>query len=142
MHLEISSTSPVIDRNFGLWLIKYLRKDILRKLGSAKLTSWDKYFNEQFSTIYAKKISSEEIIKMGVQNLICNFASASIIIRISPNVYMPGFDRVKVESLCKLINYGNTTIPPVPIFTDTFNTVADNIEDYVRWYMDERQLWQ
>lgn len=138
MQLEITSSSPIIDRKFGNWIIKHIQALISSEVESVKLKTWDKYFNEQFSTLYGKEISSKDIIKIGVRNLVCMYANSAIIIRISPNIFMPGLDRVKVESLCKLINYGNTTISAVPIFTNAFDHVADNIDEYVEMYMNER----
>jgi hypothetical protein len=51
---------------------------------------------------------------------------------------MQGLDRVRIETLCRLINYGNSSVKGYPIFTDTFNQVALNIKLYVDEYLREK----
>ena len=135
MQLEIISSSPIVDYKFGNWLIlNHIKPSLLNELRSHKLNTWDLYFNEQFETLYSAKLNSQNIVRLGIENLRCYVASNFIYIRINPNVFVPGLRRVKIESLCKLINYGNATIPAIPIFSKIFNQIAEDIDTYVTLY--------
>ena len=49
---------------------------------------------------------------------------------------MPGFDRVKVDTLLRLITFGNNSLQGYPIVKDILQRVADNIGDYINRYVE------
>ena len=61
----------------------------------------------------------------GVHSLTYKKIDDEYIIYIDNNAYMP-YITESIDTLCKLINYGNVELPAYPIFTDTFDYIADN----------------
>ena len=142
MRLEIEYKDNSLDKKFGNWLILIIRELIKSSINDKKLSKWDKYIEEHFNHIYSKKVTSKDIIFTGIKDLMCDDTDSKLIIKISTNHFMQGLDRVRVETLCRLINYGNTEIKGYPIFTNAFNDIADNISVYVRKYLEETHEWQ
>lgn len=142
MKLEIEYKDSSLDRKFGNWLILIIQKLIQSSINDKKLLKWDKYISENFNHLYSKKVTSKDIILAGIKDLVCDDTDSKLIIKISTNHFIQGLDRVRIETLCRLINYGNTEIKGYPIFTDTFDDIADNISVYVRKYLEETHEWQ
>lgn len=138
MQLRISDPKGVLDRSFITWLIDQIRDKILLSLNMQKLLAWDEYLNNNpvYKSIYKKKISTRDLIIAGSMNLIFTQSANAWSIFINPNTYAPGLDRVKLSSICKLINFGNFEIRNYPIFTDTFDYFAENIATYIDRYLD------
>lgn len=139
MRIEIKSDSELIDKDFGYFLIELIQEEIRNKLNPLKLVKLNKYIkeNEVFKSVYRKHITCEEIIIIGSRNLICKETSTKIIIEINNNILIPGLDRVKINSACKLINYGTIDIKGYPIFTNIFNEFTNNIDLFVDRYLEE-----
>lgn len=137
MKLEIGDPKNLLDRSFIIWLKLKIRDKVLADINEAKLVKWDLYFNNNshFRSIYKKKLSTKDFIIAGAINLDYIKSESSFIIRINNNYYTPGLDRVKLMSICKLINFGNTEVNGYPIFTDTFEYFAQNIQAYVEEYI-------
>ena len=138
MKLQLNDPNQLLDDDFIKWLLPKIRNKILADLKIIKLKAWDAYFNDSglYKSIYKKKILSEDIIISGIMKLKYHADKHMFWIIIDPNIYVPGLDRVKVESACKLINFGNRDIVGYPIFTDTFEYFADNIQDYLEMYLN------
>lgn len=137
MHLEIKDPDNLLDNKFIIWLKTKIRNKILADLDTDKLIKWDNYFNDNpvYKSIYKKQIQSIDIITAGASNLIHSDQDELINICINPNVYTPGLDRIKLLTICKLINYGNQELSGYPIFTNTFEYFSDNIQKYVNLYL-------
>lgn len=134
MQLQIEYTNNVLNKEFGNWLIEIMSKEILSSINKKKLISLDKYIEENFTHLYKKPVSSMDIIQQGLNEMYCDDSSSKLIIQISKNKFVPGMDRVRIESACKLINYGNKSVPGYPIFTNEFTHIANNISMYVDKY--------
>lgn len=134
MQLQIEYTKNVLNQDFGNWLIKVISNEILSSINKKKLISLDKYIEENFTHLYKKPVTSMDIIKYGLDEMYCDNSSSKLIIQISKNKFVPGMDRVRIESACKLINYGNKSVPGYPIFTNEFTHIANNISMYVDKY--------
>lgn len=137
MKLEIGDPKNLLDRPFIEWLKVKIRNKILADVNLKKLENWDNFFNNQsmYKSIYKKKILTSDIILAGASNLDYVKSESNFWIRINPNIYTPGLDRVKLAVICKLINYGNRDLVGYPIFTDTFEYFAENINEYVDRYL-------
>ena len=137
MKLEIGDPKNLLDRSFIEWLKVKIRNKILADVNLKKLENWDNFFNNQsmYKSIYKKKILTSDIILAGASNLDYVKSESNFWIRINPNIYTPGLDKVKLDVICKLINYGNRDLVGYPIFTDTFEYFAENINEYVDRYL-------
>lgn len=138
MRLEIEYKDNALNKDFGNWLIKIITSSIKSNLNEKKLGQLDKYIEDNFTHLFKKPVTSKDIIHAGLKELVCDDDSSKLIIKISTNKFMQGLDRVRIETLCRLINYGNSSVKGYPIFTDTFNQVALNIKLYVDEYLREK----
>jgi hypothetical protein len=138
MRLEIEYKDNTLNKDFGNWLIKIITSSIKSNLNEKKLGQLDKYIEDNFTHLFKKPVTSKDIIYAGLKELVCDDDSSKLIIKISTNKFMQGLDRVRIETLCRLINYGNSSVKGYPIFTDTFNQVALNIKLYVDEYLREK----
>lgn len=138
MRLEIEYKDNTLNKDFGNWLIKIITSSIKSNLNEKKLGQLDKYIEDNFTHLFKKPVTSKDIIHAGLKELVCDDDSSKLIIKISTNKFMQGLDRVRIETLCRLINYGNSSVKGYPIFTDTFNQVALNIKLYVDEYLREK----
>lgn len=138
MQLLITDKNDVLTKDFGNWLIQRIQEKLAVDIDERKLKKWDKFFenSSEYKSIYKKKIVTKELIVIGVRNLVCFRSPIHLSIHIDTNQFVPGLDRVRIHSVCKLINYGNQEIKGYPIFTDTFEYFASNIDDYVDQYMN------
>ena len=137
MKLAIFDANEIIDIDFIKWLILRIRNTIIQNINNDKLKKWDEFFNSStvYKNIYKKKISTRDIIISGACNLTYLATESEFIIQVNPNIFTPGLDRVKLSSVCKLINFGNLEISGYKIFTDVFDKFALEISDYVDLYL-------
>ena len=137
MRIEIKDPHQIIDQDFITWFKKQIRDRLLDDIDSKKLQKWTNYFNTKsmYKSIYRKMILAEDIISAGVYNLQHSRSGSIISIYINPNIYAPGLDRIKLVTLCKLINFGNQEIKGYAIFTSTFKHFSENINDYIDMYL-------
>ncbi len=138
MKLEITYSNELLTKQFGNWLINKINDLFIQRINKSKLIPWDIYLNQEpsYKSIYLKKISTFDILMIGIRNLVCDDIPGKLIIKIDPNQYVPGLDRIRINSICKLITYGNTSIKGYPIILDILNEIADNIDNYIEQYME------
>lgn len=137
MKLEIEYKENTLNKDFGNWLISIITDSIKKELDEKKLINLDKYIEENFNHLFKKPVTSKDIIFAGLKELVCDDDSSKLIIKISSHKFMQGLDRVRIETLCRLINFGNTSVKGYPIFTDTFTIIANDITIYVEKYLRE-----
>ncbi|MBO5712066.1 MAG: hypothetical protein J6R47_04440 [Acholeplasmatales bacterium] len=137
MKLEISDPKNLLDISFINWLKVKIRDKIITDINPKKLINWDNYFNQNnvYKSIYKKRISTLDIIIAGANNLDFSKSESNFMVNINHNIYTPGLDRVKIATVCKLINFGDLENKGYPIFTDTFDYFAENIQTYVDRYL-------
>lgn len=136
MKLEIIDPNNQLDHPFIKWLIKQIQKYCISHMRADKLKRWDTYFStKQFRSIYKKHIKARDILTAGIYNLTYIHAGEAIQIQINPNTNMVGFDRIKISSLCRLINYGNQEISGYPILTDVFQHFSEEFTTYLEAYI-------
>lgn len=136
MRLEVYDPDKELDAEFGQWLCKRIQKHILSSLDSNKLKSWDTFFQTSltYTSIYGIPIKTQNIFTEAVKNIVVNKLPDKIVISLNGNKYMPGLDRVKLHTLVKLITFGNISTTGYPVFTDSLQYFADNINDFVELY--------
>ena len=121
-----------VTTNFILFLKKKMLSYIAYILDIKRLVAYDEFFNsEEFRKISGNVvIDSKKVIVLGMSNLTHKRFESTTHIFINPNLTYPG-TTLKIESLCKIINYGNLSIDAYPIFSMTFNHFSKNIGKYV-----------
>lgn len=136
MTLEIHYKEDAIDRNFIIWLTDIIRDQVKVSINGLKLIIWDEYLNKEGTLDFTtrKSITAKELIEQGADNFIIKDVPNKFIIQINNNINVNGLKSTKLETLCRLINFGNTSIKGYPIFTDTFHNVEEHIDDYVEIY--------
>ena len=101
------------------------------------MDKWNEYLNN--STDIPKTLDIDldaiKLLKDGIQNIICEYHPGRLIYRIDKRVMVFGVEGIRLESICKLINFGNTTIKGTHTFTKAFAEFETNIDDYIDRYM-------
>lgn len=136
MKLLIQDPNNELDREFGFWLIFKIREYFNHQLDPKKLTNWDKFFNEsdEIVKLYSTQIRSESILQLGINNLTVRKIPDGLEVFILKNKYVPGLDRISVDSACRLITFGNQSLSGYPVLLTTFQHFVDNINYYVDLY--------
>ena len=137
MKLEIRDTSGLLKPEFGKWLCKRLHFMIMDRLDPKKCVTLNKFFNSKQNTFLHpisndKEINTANIILEGSRNFVCY--GNPLVLQVDPNKFVFGFEQAKLNTICKFINYGNQSVTGYPIFTEIFEEVASNIDDYVEEY--------
>lgn len=137
MRLQLQDEKSILSKAFIEWLIIEIQSELNLRVKKSKLKNWDNYLNNYFQLKNFTKntYSTEYIIQLGIKNIIYKYDAKLIEIYINEHIYIPGLDRVKLNSICKLVNYGNQELAGYPIFSEVFNYIADNISDYVNDFM-------
>lgn len=138
MELRIFDKDQFVTVDFGRWLIPKITTKIISSIDKQRLLKWDNYFSETdvLKTISTKIPKTFDIIVFIAHNLTCSGTDGEIFIEVSKTAFVPGLDRVKAETIAKLINYGNLEMEGYSIFTDSFNQIAQDIDSYVGLYYD------
>lgn len=136
MKLQIHDPNNELDREFGFWLISQIRDYFNSQLDPKKLIRWDKFFNEsdEIVKLYQTKINSESILQLGINSLTVKKIPNSLEIFMLKNKFVPGLDRVSVDTACRLITFGNQSLSGYPVLLTTMQHFADSINYYVDLY--------
>lgn len=136
MKLEILDSENKLTYGFGRWIIRQIQFNFHKTVNPDKLKNWDNFFenSDEYSFLYSKPVKALTILQTGVRGLQCHKLPDKLIISFNSNQFMPGFDRVKVDTLCRLITFGNNSLQGYPIIKDVLQEVADNINDYIEQY--------
>ena len=136
MELRIRDSNNIVDEEFGHWLIPRIKTKLISNIGTYKLQNWDKYLTDSttLKRLYEKDYKAADIVVFAANNLVCTGSDGDISIQFNTNKFVPGFDRAKLITLVKTINYGTLDTKGCPIFTDTLNYFAKHINNYVNMY--------
>lgn len=134
MNLIIESSVDIID--FCKWLITQIQSYMKSNLNIKRADIFDKYINENIPMQPKRILITKDLILSASYNLIVNKVQNNYIIEIDPNIFIPN-TFAKFINIMQLINYGNLVLPPYPIWTETFNYFADNINKYLDIYLKE-----
>lgn len=136
MRLSIQDPNNELDREFGLWLISRIQDYLRSHIDPKKLIPWNKFFNEaeEVPRLYRSRISAERILELGAANLSVKKIPNKLEIFMLKNKFVPGLDRVSVDTACRLITFGNQSISGYPVLLTTLQHFVDNINHYVELY--------
>ena len=121
--------------NFKRGFIRFLKKRILQyamlSLSPKRLHTFDEFFNSSAFRPESinVRISSRRVLLIGLSNLEHSRGDTTTSIFISPTIRYPGTDYLIVD-LCRLINYGNLSVEPYPIISDTMTHFSKHIRKY------------
>jgi len=137
LRLTIQYKNGVLDVHFARWLVRQIKQELIQKVNPMKLQKWDDYLNsgEAFEIINVNRVSSKDIVMNGIRNIVYELSPYTLTVCIDRNQKVFGFNNVKLETVCKLINYGNTSISGYPLFSEEFNEVSENIGTYIDRYV-------
>lgn len=136
MELRVQDSNQIIDIDFGEWLISHIRVKLLSSVSKYRFDKWDDFLteSENISRLYTRQYSVLEVVKFASKNIVCKGATGDISIQFDNTKLVPGFDRLPLNTILKTINYGTLDIKGCPIFTDTLEYFAKDIDTYVHMY--------
>jgi len=135
MYLEIVNNENQLNELFAQWLVRQIQDELILNVRKTQLAKWDAFFEQDttFPKLSEKtKISTSNLLLFGIRNIVYQLMPSKICIRIKQNTFAPNFNQVQIETLCKLIEFGNQEISGSYIFTPVLSAVAENINDYVQ----------
>ena len=140
MNLIIKNNLNVNIRDFCNWLIGYMLSYLQENIDKRQLIRFDEYINNNdiINFIYQKRyISCYDILISSINALNITANGDTWIIEIDrdasiPNTYAKFFD------IIALINYGNLSISPYPIYTKMMDEFAENLSDYYEKFIREQ----
>lgn len=136
MELRLIDAQQILDVDFGRWLIPFIKTNLIANYSNYSFVNWETFLNEteDIKRLYNKKYRVFDILKFASNNLICDGIAGEVHIHFNNNIYVPGFDRWKLTSAIKTINFGTLDIKGCPIFTDTLDEFASKINTYIGIY--------
>lgn len=136
MQLYIQGPNQLINKEFGQWLCSRISLKLISSIRKYNLTSIEEYINktETIPRLYKRAYKVSEVIIFAAQNLSCIADNGYIILRFDTTKFVPGFDRVKLLALIKLINYGNLEVKGCHIFTDVLRSIENDITYLVKQF--------
>lgn len=134
--LLIQDSSKIIEVGFGEWLVNRIKSRLLSNIKKYKFQNLDKYLTEavELNRLYKKKYTAEDIIFFASNNLVCRGTDGEVCVLFDNTKFVPGFDRLKLDTAVRIINFGTLSVKGCPIFTDTFNYFEKNIQELAEMY--------
>lgn len=114
--------------NFACWLRRNMRMEMLNSIRSYSTYYMDKYLEEQFLN---KKINVRNIVFRCSNSLYIDVYKDYITISIS------GFEKyedIPLAALANMITFGALGVKGIPILSNVFNRVSNNILEYYKRY--------
>ena len=114
--------------NFACWLRRNMRMEMLNSLRSYSTYYMDKYLEEQFLN---KKINVRNIVFRCSNSLYIDVYKDYITISIS------GFEKyedIPLAALANMITFGALGVIGIPILSNVFKRVSNNILEYYKRY--------
>ena len=128
-----------IDDEFIAWLIDKIRYEICTTINENKLDIFNEYVKENnlFQPVNNNsKFDIKQAIILSLNTLTYRKTNNVYIIEVGKNKLFPGY-KVNLETVCKILDSGNTEIKGYPIFSKLFNNIKSNIVEYYEQYLDE-----
>lgn len=137
MKLVIQSSSEHLTYNFGMWLTRMIKLDVLSNVDYRLLDSWDKVFEEQdiYETISGSPISTRTCFTSCFNFLVCQVVPGELTIRFSNTALIPGLNQVSADKFIRTITFGTTKKKGYPIVLNTFQKFCDDIQLYADMYI-------
>lgn len=137
MNLVINNELEEDITDFCNWLIKDIQSSFKGFIDANQLIRFDDIINNsiEFKQL-PRYINPIEIIIGSMYNLRLAVNNSVYTIEIDPNINIPD-TYTKFIDIARLVNFGNLTVNPYPIFTEIFQFYADNLNDYFLIYLSE-----
>lgn len=125
---------------FISYLVRCFKDRLDDLLDENRLRIYDQYLHEYiFFTPEHKNITFKSILYSLSNKMKIRKTHTGYEIFIDPNAYVDGTN-IKIEPLCRLLNYGNQELPPYPIIETIFTELANNINTYYLLYKFKRRM--
>lgn len=132
MNLEIKNIENLDLDEFCEYLIERMQEYIVTSIDERQLERFDEYLNNtdtiRFTGGRKGYISAKEILINSTYNLITKKVDNEYNIEIDKNKYIYNTN-AKFIDIVKLINYGNLSLAPYPIYDRMMNEFAENIQE-------------
>lgn len=130
MNLIVFNYEGKYSPEFIFWLMKRIRDYSLLNINS------DKLINLQSNEDY-KNIDLLNCLVQCLNSLQYRKYPEKYIIQVNPNIIVTQ-RRAKLIDICKYITYGTLTIKGYPIITDIFKYFAENLDEFLEEFQNER----
>lgn len=123
------------DEQFLGYLTDYTMRLIIDSIDDKKLEVWNAYFKvtDEFKLPPKVTLDAKSILITGANNLkVLRFANSyQMMIDSDRKVYNTS---IRLDTLCKLITYGNAVIKGYPVITDAAKIVRNTLYNIVQEY--------
>ena len=136
IELHLHDSNNLIDLDFAEWLLERIQIKLISNLKKYNLKRWDEFFSSslEVSRLYAKNYRAEDILLFAIKHMKCTVTTSELRVTFNGDILVPGFDRLKLSTAIKLINYGTRSVKGCPLFSNTFEEIRDDIQNYIRMY--------
>lgn len=132
MKLAIEITDD-INENFIVWLIRFIRVDILKNLNNKHLDRLNKYINNNDVFGCNRTINIKNVILKAIPTIHYRKTGSVYIIYFNSNLKLFNTE-YKLTDILDFITYGNLEINGCNIISDVFNSIQYNLELYKKLY--------
>ena len=133
MKLVVDDKTNTVDYGFCVWLISQLKNEYRLKVNPKKYAPIDAYI-DSLEFMSAHNENANDIVWRGFNELTIKRGTNSYTIQINPNMWFDVANKIKLSSMCSLINFGTLAVKGYPIITDIFDEAANHIDALVYHY--------
>lgn len=134
MQLIINDPEGIVEYRFCTWLVTQIQRKYFTEVKVKKYSNIDKYLSELDFMENHKGVSSDTIIRQGLRNLIVTSGKDSYSIHVNDTILFDMENKIKLSSMCKLINYGTLSVRGYPIIIELFTYYANNLDKLLKYY--------
>ena len=134
MQLIINDPEGIVEYRFCTWLVTQIQRKYFTEVKVKKYSNIDKYLSELDFMENHKVVSSDTIIRQGLRNLIVTSGKDSYSIHVNDTILFDMENKIKLSSMCKLINYGTLSVRGYPIIIELFTYYANNLDKLLKYY--------
>ena len=126
--MQLRVEGNMLTKDFGTWLLDLVKLELKASFNKKKLQSLSSYIDQDVN------IPVETFINKVLDSLVCTIEEEDkvISIHIDKNSYLVG--NIKLDTMCRAINFGTATQKGYPVFTDVFHSIVSKINNYVTLY--------
>lgn len=136
MKLTIPLLKEMTD-GFLVFLKQHIYEYIESHIDEDRCNLIDEYIKSSniYTEQFKKQFSCKDIILCGQRNIVCKESKGCIVFEVDEeSCFISNGIKIKIQGLCKLINYGNMEIKGLGIFDKAFQFVQGNLKTYMFMY--------
>lgn len=141
MEIRLKDDKNIFTEDFVVFYIERIKQKLPTMINKKKLYRWDDYLNQLDITNGRYTLTAYNILIAGVNNLVYKKINDEYIINVNNNAFIPYVEE-SVESLVKLITYGNFEIKGYDVFIKCFEYFLYNVYKYYNEYVMGEMLCQ